>query len=124
MERRIYEVTPHDEKKAREAASFRAAELELIEAHRADKAYWKRRRTTYGLAKRDVSKYALRGDPEYYRGRGQGILDRLQGLDYAAERNDSAYNMGYHEGWNYSPNGMRDYIAANPNFAGLVEVEA
>jgi hypothetical protein len=120
-ERRIYQVTERDERKAAEKRASRTAELARIEASRADKAYFKRRQTTFGLAKRDASRLALQGDVEWHRGRGQGLLDQLAGLPYSEERLSPAYNAGYHDGYLGSRNEVRGYIDSNTNFDFLRE---
>lgn len=119
MERPTYQLTERDLAKAETKNRQRLSELEAIEENRADKAYWKRRRTTYGLAKRRACLLLNAGDPEYYRGRGQGMIDKMLNLSYTDERLTPAYNQGYYDGFHYSPGEMRDYIAQNPNFQNL-----
>jgi hypothetical protein len=119
MERRIYELTQRDWKNAEKKAAMREKALADIESHKDDRTYWKRRQTTFGLAKREAAALALQGDIEWHKGRGQGILDQLQGLSYTVERRSPAYNAGYHAGYLGSKNEMREYIAANPNFQNL-----
>lgn len=119
MERRIYQVTPKDELKAADKALDAAARLSKIEADKAAGKNFRSRQTTYGLAKRDATRRLLLGDVEYYEGRGQGMIDRMMELPYTEERRSPAYNMGYHEGYAFSEGEMYQYIANNPNFAGL-----
>lgn len=125
MTRRIYEPTPGDCKRAIEKAAERETLLATIEAHRHEPQWFKRRQTTYGLAKRNATRLLNAGDIEYYRGRGQGIIDVMSGLEYAADAREGstntspAYRQGYYDGWHHSPTAMRDYIANNLNFAGL-----
>lgn len=116
MDRVIYQLTERDIKKAQEKEAQRRRELEEIEKRRDDKRYWKRRRTTYGLAKRDLCGHALAGDVDWYLGRGQGILDKMSGLGYSEERLSSAYNSGYYDGYHFSYTEMKGYIQNNPNF--------
>lgn len=59
----------------------------------------KRERRPWGILKRDFAAAMLKRDAEYLRGIGQGRVDRANGLDYAEERNDSAYNLGYYRGY-------------------------
>ena len=63
------------------------------------KARAKKERRPWGILKRDFMKSSLKQDPEYLRGIGQGRVDKARGLDYAEERNDSAYNLGYYRGY-------------------------
>jgi hypothetical protein len=119
MERAIYQVTERDERNASRKGQMRDSALAEIETHAKDAGYWKRRRTTFGLAKRDAAALALQGDVEWHRGRGQAVLDRLMGLGYGEERPGAAYNAGYYEGWHASLNGLKDFLATNPNVAGL-----
>ncbi len=115
-ERRIYRITERDEAKAAQKRAQREAELLALETHREDKAHWKRRQTTFGLAKRDVARLALQGELEWHRGRGQGLLDQIAGLPYSAERFSPAYNAGYHEGYLGSVGELKQWIAQNSNF--------
>ena len=75
------------------------------------KARAKKERKPWGILKRDFVKAQLKRDPEYVRGIWQGRIDKANGLDYAEERNESAYNLGYYRGYtNYesdSRGGMR-----------------
>jgi hypothetical protein len=119
MERRIYQITDRDLRKAAETRRLRERGLAEIESHRADPGYFRRRHTTYGLAKRDSGRLLNAGDPDYYEGRGQGLIDQMLGLPYTDERRTSAYNQGYHAGYLGSLGEMIGYIANNPNFDGL-----
>lgn len=120
MERRIYQLTERDLQTAQDKAARRGAQLAEIESHAPNAAYWKRRRTTYGLAKRDVMGLALAAAPDYYEGRGQGMLDVMSGWLYSEERRGPAYNAGYHDGYHFSYNEMHGYVERNPNFAHLL----
>jgi hypothetical protein len=115
----MYQVTPQDEAKASGKLAQRTAQMERVEADHAAGVSFRKRQTTYGLKKRDTARLLLTGDIDYYEGRGQGMIDQMMGLEYTEERRSKAYNMGYHDGFHFSESEMRDYIARNPNFAGL-----
>ncbi len=121
MERALYQLTERDLRNSERKGSLRDQAMAEIEAHRTDAGYWKRRKTSFGLAKRDAAALSLQGQPEWHQGRGQALLDRLTGKGYGEERPNSAYNAGYHSGWHESLNGLKDFLASNPNFAGLVD---
>ena len=97
MDRKMYQLTARDEKKA----SRNERENENARAWAdANKAKLGRK---YGIRCREIARQALKGDTEYFRGMGQGRVDAANELPYSEERNDSAYNMGYHEGYtNYA----------------------
>lgn len=67
------------------------------------KAQWKRSHhgkvTGWGMAKRDWALAQLKNDPAYQRGIWQGRVDAARGLEYSEERNENAYNLGYHRGY-------------------------
>jgi len=121
MERAVYQLTERDRRNAERKAQMRDAAMAEIESRRGDAGYWKRRRTTFGLAKREAAALSLQGQPEWHQGRGQALLDRLTGHPYGEERPNPAYNAGYYEGWHASLHGLKDFLATNPNFAGLVD---
>lgn len=67
-------------------------------AHHGKSAGW-------GMLKRDLSIQSLRNTAEYQTGIWQGRVDAARGLPYSEERNDSSYNLGYHDGYaNYESN--------------------
>lgn len=122
--KRIYQLTERDRKTAADKADQARARLAEIESRKSDVSWWKRRRTTYGLAKRDASRQALRGELDYYEGRGQGLLDQIQELPYAEERRSAAYNAGYHDGFLGSLNELHGYLQQNANFDFMRESTA
>lgn len=123
--RRIYQLTEKDRARAAGNLDRWTARLSEIEMHRGDKSYWKKRHTTFGLAKRDAARNALRGHADFSEGRGQGLLDQIAsagtGVGYTDERRSSAYNFGYYEGFRGSRRELAGYIATNHNFDFLRE---
>jgi hypothetical protein len=63
------------------------------------KAEAKKSRKPWGLVKLGYTLEALKWDPDYIRGMFQARVDRMNGLDYSEERNDSSYNLGYYRGY-------------------------
>lgn len=115
MDRRTYQLTEADLQRAEKKRTQRERDLAQADdtlANTTGKAHRKA-----SLRKRDAASLALQGDPEWQRGRGQGILDKLSGLPYHEERLTAAYNAGYYAGYNHSPNELRDLIAQNPQLA-------
>lgn len=93
--RQVYEITEKDTKKAernREAAEARLAYIEQNAAKL-------RRQRKYGLMKAEATRQLLKGDLEYLRGLWQGRIDAAHELSYTDDRPNSAFNMGYHEGY-------------------------
>lgn len=90
-----YTVTDKDLRKAETAKRTYEEKERWIEENKAK--LQKQRR--YGLEKRDNALQQLKTEPEYYRGIGQARYDRHLKLDYAEERLESPYNLGYYRGW-------------------------
>ena len=118
MERRAYQLTESDLRRAEKKAEQGIADIARADA--ALQAAEGKARRKASLRKRDATALALQGEPEWQRGRGQGISDKLGGLSYSGERLSAAYNAGYYEGYNFSRGELHDYLTANPNFAGLL----
>jgi hypothetical protein len=59
----------------------------------------KKQHRPWGLVKRDMAIEALKWNSEYVRGMNQARVDRINGLDYAEERSESEYNLGYYRGF-------------------------
>jgi len=74
----------------------REASYEATRTHFQSKGLSGRR---LGLKMRDAKLAAMKSDPEYLRGMGQGRLDAACELAYSEERNESAYNLGYYRGY-------------------------
>jgi len=115
MERRAYQLTQSDLERAERKRVQRERDLARADELLATTTGKPHRRAA--LRKRDAAGLALQGDPEWQRGRGQGILDKLTGLPYHEERLSPAYNAGYYAGYNHSAGELCDLIAANPQFA-------
>lgn len=95
MERKIFQLTAQQMKKVRQPVPMPTDEE--------FQAQWKKAHhgkvTGWGMAKRDWALKALRGTAEYQQGLWQGRADRARGIGYSEERNDSSYNLGYHDGY-------------------------
>lgn len=100
-ERRIYQLTERDMKKAITEEELEAQKAEALSAVDADKKKLGKR---YGLKKRDVAASFVRTGTEYARGLGQGRLDKLAGLPYTEERDNKNFNLGYYTGYDENPN--------------------
>lgn len=70
-----------------------------------------RRKTPWGIRKRDWMLAALNTHPDYHRGIWQGRLDAANHLAYSEERNDSAYNLGYYRGYTNYASDVRGWDA-------------
>lgn len=91
--RRRYVLSDKELKKARDFARMALEKRAWADANK------KRLGKRYPLECREAGLQALKGDPEYLRGMGQGRLDRAMGLAYSEERTNSAYNLGYYRGY-------------------------
>jgi len=113
--RRIYQITDRDRKKI--LTPEQAAQMLGDVTDRREELGKK-----YAVAKRNAGLSAMRGCEEYFRGCGQGKLDRVCGLDYTTDRPNPAYNQGYYTGYNENPSGYLDAAQkSNPNFQFLNE---
>lgn len=108
-----YRMTRNDLKKVVPEDERLKAAAEALAALDAEKARLGRK---YPLRKRELARQQLMSSPEYRLGLGQGKLDRIRGVSYTEARTTSAYNMGYHEGWNDNPSHWKQQRATNPNF--------
>ena len=97
MERVIYQPTERQERKW---AGLAPHEMPSDEEFRTSWAKHHHGKTAgWGLGKRDWIIGNLCNGREYQIGLWQGRVDRARGLEYAEERIDSAYNLGYHCGY-------------------------
>ena len=96
MERKVYELTEKQIKKAQDCRFEMPSDDEI-------KAIWTKQHhgkvTGWGMKKAELTRQQLKGDTEYQRGIWQGRVDRANGLEYSEERTSSSYNMGYHVGY-------------------------
>lgn len=96
MERRMYQLT---EKQLRDADRYTGHMPTDDEI----KARWAKshhgKTTGWGMLKRNIALSNLTCSAEYVRGLWQGRVDKANGLDYSEQRNDNAYNLGYHRGY-------------------------
>jgi hypothetical protein len=67
------------------------------------KARWTRahhgKSAGWGIAKRDYILNQMTKMREYQIGIWQGRVDKARGLAYSEDRNENAYNLGYHRGY-------------------------
>lgn len=97
MERKMYKPRVEQERKW---AQFKSPEMPSDEefknrwakAHHGKVEGW-------GLGKRDWIVSNMAKTREYQMGLWQGRVDRLRGLEYAEERIDAPYNLGYYRGY-------------------------
>ena len=115
MTRTIYQLTDADLQRADKKREQR--ERDLARANETLENTTGNAHQKASLRKRDTAGLALQGDPEWQRGRGQGMLDKLSRLSYHEERLTPAYNAGYYAGYNHSGSEVRDLIASNPQLA-------
>jgi len=66
----------------------------------------------WGLAKRDWILHNMTKCRDYQMGLWQGRVDCARGLDYAEERNDNAYNLGYYRGYSEYESNRRGWDQA------------
>jgi hypothetical protein len=100
-ERPAYEVTERERERAGQNADYSREKLARIDERRAalPATATRRMKTKLSLTKMRAACTALHGSVEWFRGRGQGIIDALVGLPYSDERFSNAYNLGYHDGY-------------------------
>lgn len=112
MDRKMYQPTANQERKwAREAE--RVVEMPTDEefksrwakCHHGKKAGW-------GMGKRDWILSNMTRTREYQMGIWQGRVDAANGLDYAEERNENTYNLGYYRGYTNYESNRRGWDAA------------
>lgn len=53
----------------------------------------------WGLGKRDWMLSQMKNSRDYQMGLWQGRVDAARNVDYAEERNENTYNLGYHRGY-------------------------
>ena len=99
MNRTMYEPTAGQEKRwAREAG--RAVEMPSDEEF---KTRWAKchhgKVNGWGMGKRDYVLSNMTRTREYQVGLWQGRVDAARGLEYAEERNENTYNLGYYRGY-------------------------
>jgi hypothetical protein len=94
MERKMYQMTERQMKKIRN---------ETLPSDEYFKTEWARKHhgktTGWGMSKRDYIVCMMSGTHEYQLGLWQGRVDRAREVDYAEERLDAPYNLGYYRGY-------------------------
>ena len=109
MDRKMYRPT---EKQEQKWAAFKASEMpgdgefqaRWAQAHHGKTAGW-------GMGKRDWITGNMANSREYQMGIWQGRVDRARGLDYAEERNENTYNVGYYRGYTEYESNRRGWDA-------------
>ena len=97
MERKMYEPTRGNLKKW---ARFQSIEMPTDDEFKARWAKSHHGKTNgWGMMKRDFILKNMTRSREYQTGLWQGRVDKARGLEYSEERNESAYNLGYHRGY-------------------------
>ena len=102
--RKMYEPTKSFEKKmARMEAQREASGGDCMPTDEEIKARWKKSHhgkvRGWGMLKKDIVLGNMTGTREYQMGLWQGRVDNARGLEYAEERNENTYNLGYHRGY-------------------------
>ena len=110
MDRKMYQPTKNQERKWSE---FQAPTMPTDEEF---KARWARshhgKENGWGIGKRDWILSSMTKSREYQMGIWQGRVDAARGLDYAEERNENTYNLGYYRGYNDYASDRRGWDAA------------
>lgn len=80
------------------------------------KAQWKKthhgKETGWGMGKKNYILGVMTGSYEYQLGIWQGRVDAARGLEYAEERNENTYNLGYYRGYTNYQSDFRGWDAA------------
>jgi hypothetical protein len=100
MDRKIYEPSKNQLRKWGEPGK----DIEALMPSADDiKAMWKKshhgKLNGWGMKKRDIKLSLMTATYEYQVAIWQGRVDALNGLEYSEDRNESAYNLGYHRGY-------------------------
>lgn len=97
MSRKMYQPTKNQERKW---GKFSAVEMPTDEwfQERWGKDHHGKTRG-WGMGKRDFVLSQMTRTREYQMGIWQGRVDVARGLDYGEDRNENAYNLGYHRGY-------------------------
>lgn len=93
MTRVMYQLTEKQIQKCQQAAQAAINRRAYADANKVKLG------KRYPIECRNAGADALKGDTEYQRGIWQARIDRANGLEYAEERLESAYNLGYYRGW-------------------------
>ena len=98
MDRKMYEPTTNQERKW--AKFTGAVEMPTDEEF---KTRWSKahhgKATGWGMGKRNFVLSHMTQTREYQLGIWQGRVDAARGLDYAEDRNENTYNLGYYRGY-------------------------
>lgn len=93
MNRKMYEPTKNQERKW---SQFDNLEMPSDDDFRTRA---KKERKPWGILKRDYILSQMTQTREYQMGLWQGRVDKARGLDYAEDRNENTYNLGYYRGY-------------------------
>jgi hypothetical protein len=97
MERKLYEPT---EKQIEKWNKFSIPEMPTDEEFKARWAKAHHGKTAgWGMGKRQWIVSNMTQSREYQMGLWQGRVDKARGLEYAEERNENTYNLGYYRGY-------------------------
>jgi len=89
----VYELTKSQTRKIDRAAGITQPTDESF------KTRAKKEHRPWGILKRDWVLSNMKFTTEYQAGLGQGRVDAANKLDYTKDRLESAYNLGYHNGY-------------------------
>jgi hypothetical protein len=95
MARKLYQLTEQQLKKYQPTPTVPTDEefqARWAKSHHGEVNGW-------GMGKRTWIMSQMAKTAEYQRGIWQGRVDRARGLDYAEERNENVYNLGYYRGY-------------------------
>ena len=93
MTRKMYEPTKNQERKW---AGYNDTEMPTDDEF---KVRAKKERKPWGIIKRNFVLGNMTQTREYQMGLWQGRVDQARGLEYAEERNENTYNLGYYRGF-------------------------
>lgn len=97
MDRKMYEPTENQERKW---AKFANAEMPSDDEF---KTLWAKshggKTSGWGMMKRDFVLSQMTQSREYQMGLWQGRVDAARNIEYAEERNENTYNLGYYRGY-------------------------
>ena len=99
MNRKMYQPTKNQERKwEKEAERVVAMPTDEEFKSRWAKCHHGKERG-WGMGKRDYVLSNMTRTREYQMGLWQGRVDKARGLEYAEERNENTYNLGYYRGY-------------------------
>jgi len=98
MERKMYQPTANQEKKWSAYSSTK-----MLPSDEWFRDRWQKdhhgKVAGWGMGKRNYILSNMTMTREYQMGIWQGRVDKARGLEYAEERNENTYNLGYYRGY-------------------------